>query len=74
MFDHLIDCNDLRPLLFQNGLTDNDLIFIKELIVGPEPNSSGDIQCSPSTSSSWPYHGRPVDKSFLYEVLDNFQY
>ena len=68
MFDHLIDSNNLRPLLLQNGLSDNDLIFIKELIVGPPLAANcDDIQSSPS-SSPWLYKGRHVDKSFLYEV------
>ena len=36
MLDHLIEANHLRPAFAKYGLTDNDLLFIKELIDGPQ--------------------------------------
>lgn len=58
MLEHLIKCNDLWPRLEQNGLSKDDLIFIRELIVGPIDISD----------TAWPYKGRDIEKSFLYEV------
>ena len=64
MLDHLINVNDLWPEFQKYGLSDTDLLFIKEMIFGP-------IQSVDATPSKWPYHGRSIDKSFLYEVLLN---
>lgn len=59
MLDYLIQDNNLWPTFEKWGLTTQDIIFIKELIVGPL-KARGDDQ--------WPYEGRSIDKSFLYEV------
>ncbi len=59
MLEHLIDSNELWPVLRQYDITSEDLEFVKELIVGP-PAGDG--------SSGWRYVGRPMEKSFLYEV------
>lgn len=61
MLDHLIEVNGLWPQFEQYGLTTNDIVFIKELIAGP-------LKDSTPTNSKWKYHGRKMDKSFLYEV------
>ncbi|KAG9332591.1 hypothetical protein JZ751_014689 [Albula glossodonta] len=68
MFDHLVKVNDLEPLMEQHGLVlPEDLLFIKEQITGPleppVPLSQG--------QTPWPYHGRPEEKSFLYEIVAN---
>ncbi|KAF6718280.1 Deoxynucleoside triphosphate triphosphohydrolase SAMHD1, partial [Oryzias melastigma] len=44
---------------------EDDLVFIKELILG-EPLNGND-----SSSADWPYKGRKVEKSFLYEIVSN---
>uniref|UniRef100_A0A8C2C0E0 Deoxynucleoside triphosphate triphosphohydrolase SAMHD1 n=1 Tax=Cyprinus carpio TaxID=7962 RepID=A0A8C2C0E0_CYPCA len=64
MFDHLVRVNGLEEVMERHGLTlPDDLIFIKEQIAGPLDNSV--------LNSSWPYKGRPMEKSFLYEIVAN---
>ncbi|KAG9473838.1 deoxynucleoside triphosphate triphosphohydrolase SAMHD1 [Eleutherodactylus coqui] len=71
MFDHLIKSNNLEKVMTSYGLVlPDDLIFIKEQIKGPLPPE--DEECfSSSQNTSWPYKGRPEDKSFLYEIVAN---
>lgn len=69
MFEHLVKKNKLEGEFTRYGLTDVDLIFIKEQIKGPSEDVikrrlSGIV-------SDWPYAGRPKNKSFLYEVVAN---
>ena len=35
MFDHLIRVNDLQSSFDQYGITEDDLVFVKEQIAGP---------------------------------------
>nr|KAF6423692.1 SAM and HD domain containing deoxynucleoside triphosphate triphosphohydrolase 1 [Rousettus aegyptiacus] len=64
MFEHLINSNGLRTVMEQYGLIpEEDICFIKEQIKGPLE--------SPSKDDSWPYKGRPEEKSFLYEIVAN---
>ncbi|CAL8367959.1 unnamed protein product [Lota lota] len=65
MFDHLIDANDLEPVMRKYGLelpVDRD--FIKDLIVGHKDYIE-------HPENGWPYKGRPKEKSFLYEIVAN---
>ncbi|KAK2851501.1 hypothetical protein Q5P01_007777 [Channa striata] len=65
MFDHLVNDNDLKPVMKQHGLMlPEDLDFIKEQIAGPLETQAGQ-------GKKWPYKGRPEDKSFLYEIVAN---
>uniref|UniRef100_A0A8C7RM53 Deoxynucleoside triphosphate triphosphohydrolase SAMHD1 n=1 Tax=Oncorhynchus mykiss TaxID=8022 RepID=A0A8C7RM53_ONCMY len=58
MFDHLVCENALEPAMKEHGLVlPVDLVFIKEQIAGPQ--------------NTWPYKGRPEEKSFLYEIVAN---
>ena len=60
MLRDLIEKNNLRPQFELYNLTTTDQTFIEELIDNPlQPDSS---------SHDWPCKGRPIDKSFLYEV------
>ena len=69
MLDHLITANKLWPAFTRHGLTEVDLIFIKELIVGPLKEEDDDEKDNEGEGgSSWPYKGRSIEKSFLYEV------
>ncbi|XP_022106625.1 deoxynucleoside triphosphate triphosphohydrolase SAMHD1-like isoform X2 [Acanthaster planci] len=61
MFDHLIESNELNEVFVRYGLDDRDISFIKEQIAGPLEQKN----------TSWPYRGRPKDKSFLYEIVAN---
>nr|XP_006003880.2 PREDICTED: deoxynucleoside triphosphate triphosphohydrolase SAMHD1-like [Latimeria chalumnae] len=71
MFDHLITSNGLKTSLEENGLIlPEDIIFIKEQIIGPIPES-GTQSPSSCSQSTWPYEGRPKEKSFLYEIIAN---
>ncbi|TRY56055.1 hypothetical protein DNTS_017904 [Danionella cerebrum] len=81
MFDHLVQENALEPVMLQHGLRlPDDLTFIKEQIAGPlesavldstgEGWSSHPSQCDMFTPQ-WPYQGRPMQKSFLYEIVAN---
>ncbi|XP_058250813.1 deoxynucleoside triphosphate triphosphohydrolase SAMHD1-like isoform X1 [Hemibagrus wyckioides] len=60
MFDHLVKENNLEPMMKHYGLSDTDLKFIKEQIVG----LSG-------SKDTWTYKGRPEEQSFLYEIVAN---
>uniref|UniRef100_A0A672J591 Deoxynucleoside triphosphate triphosphohydrolase SAMHD1 n=1 Tax=Salarias fasciatus TaxID=181472 RepID=A0A672J591_SALFA len=65
MFDHLVEANELKPVMEQHGLVlQEDLDFIKEQIAGP-------LDTNATQSQKWPYKGRPEDKSFLYEIVAN---
>ncbi|CAL8325599.1 unnamed protein product [Merluccius merluccius] len=61
MFDYLVNDNKIWPEMEYHGLVPDDLIFIKELIAGPPDSPDG----------GWPYKGRLVEKSFLYEIVAN---
>ncbi|CAF4519480.1 unnamed protein product [Rotaria socialis] len=63
MFDHLIERNRLLPFFQQVGLKDIDITFVKELIHS-EINGQDNTQV-------WPYKGRDISKSFLYEIVSN---
>ncbi|XP_058535910.1 deoxynucleoside triphosphate triphosphohydrolase SAMHD1 [Ochotona princeps] len=64
MFEHLVNSNGLKAVMKHYGLVpEEDICFIKELILGL-PKSSLE-------ESSWPYKGRPKEKSFLYEIVAN---
>ena len=58
----MIKENHLMPFFEQAGLDGTDLIFIKEMICD-EINGSANDQI-------WPYQGRGMEKSFLYEVRE----
>ncbi|KAF3860556.1 hypothetical protein F7725_000811 [Dissostichus mawsoni] len=62
MFDHLVRSNrDLWWMMKACGLNlTEDLEFIKEMI---KPRQL--------KRKSWPYEGRPEEKSFLYEIVNN---
>uniref|UniRef100_A0A673HI74 Deoxynucleoside triphosphate triphosphohydrolase SAMHD1 n=1 Tax=Sinocyclocheilus rhinocerous TaxID=307959 RepID=A0A673HI74_9TELE len=67
MFDHLVRVNGLEEVMERHGLTlPDDLVFIKEQIAGPLDNST-----EVKSSLIWPYKGRPMEKSFLYEIVAN---
>ncbi|XP_016111243.1 deoxynucleoside triphosphate triphosphohydrolase SAMHD1 [Sinocyclocheilus grahami] len=64
MFDHLVKVNSLEEVMVHHGLTlPDDLNFIREQIIGPLDN--------PILNRSWPYEGRPMEKSFLYKIVVN---
>lgn len=45
MFDHLVEDNDLKPVMVKYGLRlPEDLVFIKEQIVGPSISGAGRTQ------------------------------
>ncbi|TKS77698.1 Deoxynucleoside triphosphate triphosphohydrolase SAMHD1 [Collichthys lucidus] len=65
MFDYLVNDNGLKPVMEQHGLVlPEDLDFIKEQIAGP-------LDANAAQDQTWPYKGRPEDKSFLYEIVAN---
>lgn len=64
MFEHLVNSNQLKPVMEHYGLIpEEDICFIKEQIMGPP--------VTPIKDCSWPYKGRPREKSFLYEIVAN---
>ena len=83
MFDYMIKVNDLMPFFEQENLDETDLIFVKELIFG-ELNKQASDKVHPSLQSderdehwvsfkAWPYKGRDISKSFLYEVRSSLR-
>ncbi|XP_056363461.1 deoxynucleoside triphosphate triphosphohydrolase SAMHD1 isoform X2 [Oenanthe melanoleuca] len=64
MFEHLITSNKLEEVMRSYGLVlEEDMLFIKEQIGGPVDETA--------CVKSWPYRGRPKEKSFLYEIVAN---
>ncbi|XP_072206195.1 deoxynucleoside triphosphate triphosphohydrolase SAMHD1 isoform X2 [Excalfactoria chinensis] len=64
MFEHLIVSNKLEEVMKSYGLIlEEDIAFIKEQIGGPIDETA--------CEESWPYRGRPKEKSFLYEIVAN---
>ncbi|NXQ63629.1 SAMH1 triphosphohydrolase, partial [Anthoscopus minutus] len=64
MFEHLITSNKLEEVMRSHGLVlEEDMLFIKEQIGGPIEEAA--------CVESWPYRGRPKEKSFLYEIVAN---
>jgi HD superfamily phosphohydrolase len=63
MLDYMIEKNHLMPFFEQVGLDETDIIFIKELIYFELNESTND--------QIWPYKGRGIEKSFLYEIVSN---
>ncbi|XP_031461482.1 deoxynucleoside triphosphate triphosphohydrolase SAMHD1 [Phasianus colchicus] len=64
MFEHLITSNKLEGVMELYGLVlEEDMVFIKEQIGGPIDETI--------CEESWPYRGRPKEKSFLYEIVAN---
>ncbi|XP_046786577.1 deoxynucleoside triphosphate triphosphohydrolase SAMHD1 isoform X2 [Gallus gallus] len=64
MFEHLITSNKLEEIMESYGLIlEEDIAFIKEQIGGPIDETA--------CEESWPYRGRPKEKSFLYEIVAN---
>ncbi|RLN78579.1 hypothetical protein BBJ28_00001947 [Nothophytophthora sp. Chile5] len=59
MLDHLLAANHIDVAAY--GLTDQDVVFIKELIIGgPLPGSDGAL------------HGRPSsEQRFMYDIVNN---
>lgn len=47
MFDHLVEDNQLKPVMKRHGLKlPQDLVFIREQIVGPSKGDAGQTQVS----------------------------
>ncbi|XP_047673910.1 deoxynucleoside triphosphate triphosphohydrolase SAMHD1-like [Tachysurus fulvidraco] len=54
------------------GLDEQDIMFIKELIFGPNPPAERNNQLPMQHADpNWPYKGRTEDKSYLYEIVAN---
>ena len=45
MLDYLIEDNNLKDVLRQEGISDKDILFIKEMIAGPMSSKTGDQCC-----------------------------
>ncbi|QQP35031.1 SAM domain and HD domain-containing protein 1, partial [Caligus rogercresseyi] len=65
ILDKLIENNGLWPFFKEQGLTEKDLIFIKEAIGGPMGASDN------KTEEQNKYLGRGPEKYFLYEIVAN---
>ena len=79
MLDYLIKDNNLMEVFSkepaETRLDEQDILFIKEQIAGPISPETGlpyEEGKEPATDSTeWPYRGRGVEKSFLYEIVAN---
>ena len=73
MFEHLLESNNLRPVLKELAdIDETDITFIKEQIGGILDEETG-LPSSRSINDTavWPYKGRGEEKSFLYEIVAN---
>uniref|UniRef100_A0A914WXT2 HD/PDEase domain-containing protein n=1 Tax=Plectus sambesii TaxID=2011161 RepID=A0A914WXT2_9BILA len=66
MFDLLLENNPDVNHTLRTILTDRDFIFIKECIYGPLDDGNGTDK-----KGEYRYKGRPIDKSFLYDIVSN---
>ncbi len=73
MFEHLLESNNLRPVLRElAGIDERDIVFIKEQIAGVLDEVTGlPTNKKSSITDAWPYRGRGEEKSFLYEIVAN---
>ena len=55
MFDYLLDANQLRQAFQKFGLNEQDIEFVKELVVG-------------RPKDGWEHAARPKSKRWLYDV------
>ncbi|XP_072520764.1 deoxynucleoside triphosphate triphosphohydrolase SAMHD1-like [Salminus brasiliensis] len=68
MFEYLAEVNGISHVMRKDyGFQDQDFQFINELIYGPNPPGSKNL----GDSHSWPYEGRPREKSYLYQIVAN---
>ena len=74
MIDRLLEENSdtLQCHLDAAGIDERDIVFIKELIVGPlDPDTGYPSETLKADDEIWPYRGRGEEKSFLYEIVAN---
>ena len=45
MLDYLIEDNNLKDVLRQEGISDKDILFVKEMIAGPMSSNTGKQCC-----------------------------
>ena len=57
----LIEENDLMPIFHENGMSESDIHFIQELILGD----------SSSAPESFQWVGKPPEKMFMYDIVAN---
>jgi hypothetical protein len=62
MLDHLLTDEVRRKLKDMAGIDETDIEFIKELI---------DPKWAIGEGAEWRFKGRPMEKSFLYEIVSN---
>eukprot|EP00117_Sycon_ciliatum_P001355 scpid93024/ scgid7051/ SAM domain and HD domain-containing protein 1; Dendritic cell-derived IFNG-induced protein; Monocyte protein 5 len=63
MLRHMIEVNELGDAFSERGISPKDVIFIEEMIDGPQHGQDSDV--------GWKYKGRDKDKGFLYEIVSN---
>jgi len=73
MLDYLIEDNNLMPVLAALGdINAQDILFIKECIAGPIDEKTGlPMKGLSKDDKTWRCRGRPIEKSFLYEIVAN---
>ena len=58
MFEHLLDANGLREKLLEvAGMTEEDFLFVKELIAGPIDPETGRTAKTKPKDGVWPFRG-----------------
>ncbi|XP_072168740.1 deoxynucleoside triphosphate triphosphohydrolase SAMHD1-like [Diadema setosum] len=65
MFDHLIKENELEAAFKKYELDEDDLVFIREQIEGPQKEGGK------QGAENWAYKGRGKMKCYLYEIVAN---
>ncbi|XP_047675005.1 deoxynucleoside triphosphate triphosphohydrolase SAMHD1-like isoform X2 [Tachysurus fulvidraco] len=76
MFEQLINNRmngkTIKEIMDGYGLDEQDIMFIEELIFGPNPPTERNNQLPMQHADpNWCYKGRPKEKSYLYEIVAN---
>ncbi|GAA6105702.1 deoxynucleoside triphosphate triphosphohydrolase SAMHD1-like [Tachysurus ichikawai] len=76
MFEQLINNRmngkSIWDTMVEYGLDEQDIVFIEELIFGPNPPTERNNQLPMQHADpNWSYKGRAKDKSYLYEIVAN---
>ena len=69
MLDYLIEDNNLKDVLQQEGISDKDILFIKEMIAGAMSSKTGDQCCKLRNTIHSSLHIESLSLDWLYTIF-----